>query len=161
MVSTRIQKTEYELEGGKVDAWEYVIRHLYKQEDAKWFRECHKSGGTLEEAIADAVASVSDNAEFYTVASPIDGEIAGFFIKTRHQGKLVLEGFHIGKAYRTPAFLEMYWDEVKRVFGETFFIGIYVGNERAIRHLLINGFDSIGTIEINGKKFNFLQYKLI
>lgn len=141
------------------EIWEYVISQMYMAEDDSFFKTCHKCGGTLEECIASTMGTISDNAEFYSFN--VDGELAGFFVKTEHDGVLVLEGFHIQKGFRVAGVFKEFWRLVRETFMAKFFIGVLAGNMPARKHLERNGFVNIKSMEHQGKMFNLLQNKII
>lgn len=139
--------------------WRGIVDYLYRLESDGFFSQCHKNGGSVDDCIEDTVATFSPNAQFYSVT--IHGKPAGFFVKTKHEGQLVMEGFHIAKEHRTAGVFSAFWLAVRIVFGEPYYIGVYSGNTPAIEHLKRNGFEDLGSIEIQGKMFNLLHDKLI
>jgi hypothetical protein len=138
----------------KIDYFAPVIQSFYEEETDAFFNSCHKHGGDKAACIQDTINSMSENAEFYIVEVGI--ETAAYFVKTEFRGRLVLEGFHVKPHYRHPLFFEEFWPMVERVMGDMFFIGLYEGNQRAILHLLKNGFERIGQITVEGKDFTLL-----
>lgn len=139
--------------------WRPVVDKMYRVEDESFFRECHKLGGDYEGCVADTMATLSSNAEFFRVKR--GSYTFGFFVKTLFKSHAVLEGFHVEKGYRNAENLKEFWSIVKQEFSRPIYIGIYQGNTPALNHLKKNGFEELGTTEHQGKSFILLSNKLI
>lgn len=141
-----------------VQDYKPVIEWFYQAEPEEFFTSYHKRGGTVKQCVDSTVDTISYNAEFYVVES--EGCMAAFFVKTLYNGTAVLEGFHVLPAFRTPLFIENFWDLVRSVFAQDIYIGIYTGNQPALKHLVRNGFVQEREIESHGKTFILLRNKL-
>ncbi len=135
-----------------------IIAALYRMESTQFFREYHKCRGGYAECVEETCKTISDNAEFYVINQ--GRETVGFFVKTKYNGELVLEGFHVNKNFRTPKVFERFWKIVSDTFNSTFYTGIFIGNQPAIKHLVRNGFVEIGSTESEGKVFSLLSHKI-
>lgn len=141
--------------------WREVISGFYSLEENEFFYRHHKCGGEMGECVDDMMATISDNAELFSVYVGMGLGSVGFFVKTEYEGQYVLEGFHIKKGCRVSVVIQKFWAAVKKTFAHPFFIGIYEGNTPALKHLLRNGFEELGDTESEGKRFILLHNKLI
>lgn len=135
---------------------ERVVRFFYENESEQWHHDVHKMGGTVEENIQSTLSSISPKSIFYEVFEGL--ELAGFFVKYETVDGKVLEGFHVGKKYRTADFLKEYWDLIKRTFDGSFYCGTGARNHRALKHLEKQGFKWRKDVVENGKLLVVLEY---
>lgn len=128
-----------------------VVTFFYKKED-QLFHSIHKRNGTVEENIQDSLDSISEDSVMYEVK--VENEPAAFFVKYKDKyGRLALEGFHIGKEFRKGWFIEYFWKLVREKMEQSFLVGIYEKNERAINHLLKQSFKIVNRTEHDNKLF--------
>ena len=157
MVNTGVRNKGYSVE--VIKDYVPVVREFYEMESDMFFQRYHKSNGTMEDCINDTCETISDNAEFFLFKK--DGYSVGFFVKTECEGMMVLEGFHIKVTHRVADVIEKFWNVVRAIFSSDIYIGIYIENYPAIRHLERNGFVSEGLVNNQGKMFNLLKNKII
>lgn len=129
-----------------------VIKFFYEKESEVWHREVHKKGGTLSQNIDDTLGSISEESVMYELFCGMD--LAAFFVRYMDEyGNLALEGFHVLDKYRNADFLNAFWKTVREVFGKMFWVGLYIKNEQAVKHLVKQGFSFEKTTEVNNSVF--------
>lgn len=133
--------------------YEPVVRAIYG-DDIEFLNKYHQSAGQgLDIAVADTMANITKTSRFFKVETTL-GALVGFFVMADPiDDKLVLEGFHIVKVFRTPKYLEAYWELVRQSFDSDFYTSVSENNIKAAAHLLKNSFQIVGPTEYNGKKF--------
>lgn len=80
-----------------------LVEAFYVEENEMWQKNVHKNGGTVQENIDSTVGTISEDSEMYEV--DCNGQLAAFFVKYENVNGKCLEGFHVGKEYRTSDFL--------------------------------------------------------
>lgn len=118
-----------------------VVEHFYKKESPYFHSLTHKRGGTIEQNIRSTVDTISEYSEMFEV--DMNGELAAFFVRYEDENAIILEGFHIGKEFRTKDFIPKFWEVVQKKMGSIFYTGIYERNGEAINHLIKQGFTLI------------------
>jgi hypothetical protein len=135
-----------------------VVEFFYEKENADFHLNTHKNGGTVQENVNSTVGTISENSEMYEV--DCNGELAAFFVKYEDVNGFALEGFHVGKEFRTSDFLHEFWKVVKVKMQHSFYTGIYERNDVALKHLVKQGFELVGTTLDKEQKVFILKLNL-
>lgn len=147
---------------GKITCFEaqnkrQIVEYFYEREDESlWHRMVHKNGGSAVENINSTLDSISEESVMYEV--DVEGELAAFFVKYEDKyGALALEGFHVGKEFRTQEFLGSFWKIIREKMISAFWVGICDKNRAAIDHLLKQGFKIYSNKKHDGNIFFILK----
>lgn len=121
------------------------------------FHRIHKRNGTIQENIDATLGSISETSIMYEVFC--GDELAAFFVRYEDSNGLALDGFHVGKKFRTADFLNQFWKVVKSKFEKMFLTVINEKNEDAIKHLIKQGFSlEENRLFDDGKTFLIFKY---
>lgn len=130
--------------------WEEEIKLLYQDDVVHTILHHIKSGEGVNECVKHTL-DVLNESPHTTVAKLIgeDGRKLGLFSNEKINDIIVVAFWFIDVESRTPKRVQEYWSKIREVLGETFYTSINTKNDKAISHLLRNGFTQIQELPNN------------
>lgn len=136
---------------------ERIIRACYA-EDPDLINLYHQGAGNgLDSCVQITLDNTDTSSNFYKVETDT-GALMGYFAQALPVGDIwVLNGFTVRQHFRTPEYLEAFWELVRSTFENEFYTSVSENNLRGLNHLLKNNFIIVNKTVAYGKIFIILK----